>query len=341
MTVHAMNRKRGKIHFVHHLEKGYVPANLGDWISSPYYYFTEFFSRYSCVLHSDWAVLWHEIERDDVVIFGGGGLLDNSDELNKVLNRLIEKCDNVIIWGAGTHKYTENNIFGKRTASIPIRFDKTVLSGIRDYQHPYEQPFVPCASCLHPAFSADRNETHIKREVGTLKSALERTFAVSDVPSSVSNAESIGTVVDYILSSRVMLVSSYHGAFWSMLLGRKVILPTSRLGVDKYKYFRHPVGFYDGNKFDEPELLRLAATIPEPVGFLAEARALNLDFFRKVRNHIEERVETVAESETIQILAKRTAQLEFTLNDMWGDIRRMNGRLAELEKAKAAWEQKG
>ena len=91
MTNFAVTKsQKGKIHFVHHLEKLYAPANLGDWISSPYYYFIEFFSRYTCVLHSDWALLWHEIERDDIVIFGGGGLLDNSDELNIVLNKLIE-----------------------------------------------------------------------------------------------------------------------------------------------------------------------------------------------------------------------------------------------------------
>ena len=103
MQNHATSMKRvGKIHFVHHLEKLYAAPNLGDWIASPYYYFTDFFSRYTCVLHSDWSVLWHEIERDDIVIFGGGGLLDNSDALNVVLNRLIDKCDNVIVWGAGT-----------------------------------------------------------------------------------------------------------------------------------------------------------------------------------------------------------------------------------------------
>lgn len=324
---------KGKIHFVHHLEKRNVPPNVGDWICSPYYYFIEYFSRYTCILHSDWAILWPEIERGDIVIFGGGGLLDNSDELNNVLNRLIAKCDNVIIWGAGTHRYNEDNIFSKRTASVKINFEKTVLSGIRDYNHPWGLAFLPCASCLHPAFNANQEEYKIKRQIGTIKSALETSFAVSGVPSSISNAEPIGAIVEYILTSRVILVSSYHGAFWTTLLGRKAILPATRLGVDKYKYFKHPVGFYDGDKFDEQELLRIAADIPEPVGFLAEAQRLNIEFFQEVRKFIETRISTNFSNETVQILSKRIAQLEFTIIEMSNDIRRMNGRLANAEKA--------
>lgn len=328
-----LNSKRtGKIHFVHHFEKSFAPANLGDWISSPYYYFLDFFSRYTCVLHSDWAVLWHEIDRDDIVIFGGGGLLDNSNALNQVLNRLLEKCDNVVIWGAGTHKYNENNIFGEQPATIPIRFDRAVLCGIRDYEHPYNVPFLPCASCLNPAFTVDRSTRRIEREVGTIRSALETSFAVSGVPSSVSNGEPIGTLVDYILSSNVILVSSYHGAFWSLLLGRKVILPASRLGVDKYRYFRYPVGFFEGDEYDEDELLRIASKLPETPDFLAEARALNIEFFKKTRDYIEERIVTPIEPETTQILAKRVAQLEFTMHELWNFALQLNHQLDKLKK---------
>jgi len=335
MQNHATSTKRiGKIHFVHHLEKLYAAPNLGDWIASPYYYFTDFFSRYTCVLHSDWSVLWHEIERDDIVIFGGGGLLDNSDALNVVLNRLIDKCDNVIVWGAGTHKYTDNNIFNKKTAITPINYEKLALCGVRDYQHPTGLPFLPCASSLNPAFLTKQADVPIKRKIGTIKSALESTFAVSGLPSSVTNAEPIQVIVDYILSSEVILVSSYHGAFWSLLLGKKVILPATRLGVDKYKYFRYPVAFYDKDKYDEQELLALAATIPTPPDFLSESRMLNLEFFNKVRNLIEERIEKSVENSTVQILSKRVAQMEFTLVEMWNYVKKMNGRIEGVEGKK-------
>lgn len=322
----------GKIHFVHHLEKRHVPANLGDWICSPYYYFPDYFARFTCVLHSDWAILWHEIERDDIVIFGGGGLLDNSDELNRVLNRLLEKCDNVIIWGAGTHKYAENNIFGMKTAVEPILFERAVLVGVRDYQHPSALPYLPCVSCLHRTFSIPQESVGITRKVGTIKSALETSFAVSGLPSFVTNAEPIGTVATYILSSQVILVSSYHGAYWSMLLGKKAILPSTRLGVDKYKYFRHPVGFYSDSSYDEDEILRVASELPQTPSFLEESRNLNLEFFDRCRAYIEARIDPHSENETIQIISKRNAQLEFTVVEMWNEIRKLNGRIAKIEK---------
>jgi hypothetical protein len=221
------------------------------------------------------------------------------------------------------------------SATTPINFDKAALCGIRDFEHPYNQLFVPCASCLNPAFSMDKCSIKVEREIGTIRSALENSFAVSGVPSSVSNAEPIGTIVNYILSSNVILVSSYHGAFWSILLGRKVILPASRLGVDKYKYFRYPVGFYEGTKFDEEELLRIASEIPEHPDFLIEARALNIEFFRKVRTLIEERIPRPSETETMQNLAKRTAQLEFTLLEVWNYVRKMNNNLEAMGKSKS------
>jgi hypothetical protein len=323
--------KSGKIHFVHHLEKSYAPANLGDWISSPYYYFEEFFSRYTCVLHSAWAVLWHEIERDDIVIIGGGGLLDNSDQLNIVLNKLLENCNNVIIWGAGTHKYNKDNIFGNSAPTIKINFNKALLCGIRDYQHAYDLPFVPCVSCLNEAFNVENKKIDSIRQIGTIRSALEESFAVSGIPSSVSNAEPIGTIIKYIMTSKIMLVSSYHGAYWSMLLNRKVILPVSRLGIDKYKYLKYPIAIYKSNSYDENSLLRIASELPDHHGFLQEARDLNIKFFDKVKKCIEERILIPRKSETIEILSKRNAQLEFTLLEVWNHVLIMNERLSIVE----------
>lgn len=324
----------GKIHFIHHLEKRYSPANLGDWICCPYYYYEDYFSKYYCVLHSDWAVLWHEIERDDVVIFGGGGLLDNSDELNRVLNRIIDRCDNVIIWGAGTHKYNENNIFSKKTATEKIMYERLSLVGVRDYDHPSGLPYLPCVSCMNPAFLTTQNDVPITREIGVIKSALESSFAVQGLPSFVTNAEPIGTIVKYILSSKAILVSSYHGAFWTMLLGKKAILPATRMGVDKYKYFRHPVGFYEGDNFNECEILDIVNNLPDIPNFLEESRSLTDSFFLKCKVFIEDKIKPSVKNDTLQLISKRNAQLEFTIIEMWGEIRKLNSRIANLENIK-------
>lgn len=335
------SKKSAKIHFVHQFEKSYVSANLGDWVSSPYYYFQEFFSEYTCVLHSVWAVHWQEIERYDVVIVGGGGLLDNSDALNEVINKIINKCENVIVWGAGSHKYTGDNSFGLPTSVVPINFNGLSLCGIRDYQHPYSfpplsLPFLPCASCLHPAFNVNKNNFQIKNKIGTITHGLDSAFPVNGVPSSVSNSDPMSTIVEYILSSEVMLVSSYHGAYWSMLLGRKVILHKSRLCIEKYRYFKYPTAVYDGNEFDEAVLLNLAEQVPSVPDFLSEARSLNFDFFEKVKNYIHDLdfKSNFAQIGTTQILSKRTAQLEFTIQELFNIIKNLDHRIGGLESVK-------
>jgi hypothetical protein len=325
-------KQAGKIHFIHQLEKSYVPANLGDWIASPYYYFPDFFQKYTCVLHSTWAILWHEIESDDIVIFGGGGLIDNSNSLNQVLNRLLDKCKNVIVWGAGSHKYSHDNVFGIQSSSVPVKFEKAAMVGIRDYKHPYNLPFLPCASCLHPAFDLKDSNIQVKRRVGAMKHGLDSTFGISGVPSFITNSHSITEIARYILESETMIVTSYHGAFWSMLLGRKVIVLESRKGIEKYRYFKYPVAFCKDNiKYDEEYMTKIASELPDLPDFLKEARKINLEFFEKVKVYIQDRLATRDSEETIQLMAKRLAQLEFTLIDLRNDFRSLGRRLSSIE----------
>ena len=324
-----------KIHFISHIEKTYEAVNLGDWICSPYTYYSSFFSQYTCVFHSHWSILWHEIDKGDVVILGGGGQLDNSDALNNQINRVLRNCDNVVIWGSGTHRYAPGNIFNKKTAEVPILYDKAKLVGVRDYDHPSGLPYLPCVSCMHPAFiEASARPRNIRRKVGTIKSALESSFAVSDVQSFVDNSQPLEKIINYILESEIILVSSYHGAFWSQLLGSKVVLPESRLCVDKYKYFKHKPAFYAGNVYNETEILSLLENSSPPAGFLDECRENSNSFFSKVADLVQSVLvkPDQADIQTVQILAKRNAQLEFSLRETWAFVKHMNHRLSRLEK---------
>lgn len=335
-----------KIHFISHVEKSYEAVNLGDWICSPYSYFPSFFSQYTCVFHSHWNILWHEIDKGDVVILGGGGQLDNSDALNEQINRLIRNCDNVVIWGSGTHRYAPGNIFNKKTAEVPIQYEKAKLVGVRDYNHPSGLPYVPCVSCMHPAFTEALGQStysgggadhkrRVRRKVGTIRSALEASFAVNSLPSYVDNSQPLQKILQYALESEIILVSSYHGAYWSHLLGLKAILPETRLGVDKYKYFKNQTAFYKGSVFDEDAMMALANEIEAPVDFLNESRTLSNEFFEKVKSLIKTvLIETdPSDIQTLQIMAKRNAQLEFTLKETWGFIKHMNHRLSKIEQA--------
>lgn len=324
-----------KIHFISHIEKTYEAVNLGDWICSPYTYYSTYFSEYTCVFHSHWSILWHEIDKGDVVILGGGGQLDNSDALNNQINRILRNCDNVVIWGSGTHRYAPGNIFNKNTAEVPILYDKAKLIGVRDYDHPSGLPYLPCVSCMHPAFmQGTAQPIKIRRKIGTIRSALETSFAVSGLPSFVDNSQPLEKIIEYVLESEIILVSSYHGAFWSQLLGKRVVLPESRLCVDKYKYFKNKPAFYPGSDYDEAALISHTDNSVSSSGFLDECRQMSNSFFSKVADLIQATLVKPDQSDiqTVPILAKRNAQLEFSLREAWSFVKQMNHRLSKLEK---------
>ena len=112
-------KRAEKIHFVHHLKKRHVPANLGDWSCCPRLTIS------LTILHSlpasfmsDWGYPLARIERMNCKFLGAAVYLTTRDELNRVLNRLLEKCGqrNHLGWSVHTST-TKTTFFGKKTAS--------------------------------------------------------------------------------------------------------------------------------------------------------------------------------------------------------------------------------
>lgn len=325
-----------KIHFVCHIESIFGPPNVGDWLSSPFNYFSEFFSRYTCIHHSQWAILWHEIDRQDVVIIGGGGMLDNDDQLNNIINRLVRDCDNVILWGVGTHKFSPNNSFGNPTTQLDLNLDRAKLIGVRDYHDDGIYRYLPCASCMHNAFSIDKELFSSYRKVGSITSARESKPFLSNIADFVSNSDRITLIVAYILTSDIIITSSYHGAYWSQLLGKKVVIPSERLEVAKYRHLRYPVGVYSGNSLSVETILEVAEAVPPvPDTFLAEARSLNQEFMHDVRKMIANISGPQSAVSTSEILAKRISGLEFSLLEAHGLILDLNDKLDRLSNSRA------
>jgi hypothetical protein len=94
----------------------------------------------------------------------------------------------------------------------------------------------------------------------------------------MSNRErSFSKVLDFLASGEVLLTSSYHGAYWGMLLNRKVIL--INVFSSKFHGFKHqpPIATEEGWKSKHSE----AHNYPEA---LAECRNANLQFSEKVRD---------------------------------------------------------
>lgn len=217
----------------------------------------------------------HFIQASKGIIVGGGGLMEFPKH-RPSLDFIGSLGKPAVIWGAGTNSTQASwTMLRPRFASDYSRFS---LIGCRDYG--YEDKdfvWVPCASCMHPIF--DR-EHEIKRELVFFGNAGMPGYS-SFVPVNLQDdaikfnmKTSIEAVVEFLGSAETVVTSSYHGAYWAMLLGRKVIgIPTS----SKFYGFKHAIPLCAID--DWQRFAKLAVRHGEA---LEECRAANLDFAARV-----------------------------------------------------------
>ncbi len=255
-----ISEKEVRVHFIHI----FGTKNVGDEFCGPEFYFSHFMSDYTQYIHELREVEFSSIFRDDIVIIGGGGLLDFDDSWNEIINRCTERSDHVILWGVGF-----NAQIGRKEAKIAVDYSKIELIGIRDYQTEY--PYLPCASCMIPQLS----RTHaIKRRVGVIE---HRSFPIDSFPQFEkmrNETEDICSILQFIGSSEIVITNTYHMWYWATLMNKKVIL-YGKIS-SKFDHLRYPPTYYSGDL--EADIAR-CETHPDA---LEEARRLNRDFAEKV-----------------------------------------------------------
>ena len=240
-------------------------SNTGDKFSTP----TKYFDFLKNVRTLDITELpldqfSKEIE-DKIIIFGGGGFLEQ-DYFKDYMKVLLEAKTKLLIgWGIGhnvhgacdmlydSHKYSE-------------KFD---LLGVRDSTSHFK--WVPCVSCMHPIFDKTfeiENKIVIYEHKNFPLKNLELDFP------KMKNGDSFEDIINFLGSAELVITNSYHGAYWSTLLQRRVIVmqPFS----SKFFGFRHPL--IVANNFD----IKDVDNIPIYPNALKEAREANLKFSKKV-----------------------------------------------------------
>lgn len=211
------------------------------------------------------------------LIIGGGGLLNRSGfkRQMKMFEKLSEKGKKTVLWGVGhneKHSHTYDNV-----KNYNVDISKFGIVGTRDYNMPGE--YVPCVSCMHPTFDQPFDET---QEIGIVfhKDTLKKPEILDkfkNYPTS-SNTSDFEELIAFIKASNKIATDSYHVMYWSMLLGKKVVvIPNS----SKFFDFQHRpiISDFDNslNQFSKSE------TYP---GLLEECRAINLEFSEKVFNYL-------------------------------------------------------
>ena len=206
-----------------------------------------------------------QVANGHVAVFGGGqtfrwsadGVIYNSP-----------KARARVIWGVGiTAKHTLSLEFDIVQANVS-------LIGSRNWNVPRTE-FVPCASAMSPLFDAPPAPKH---DVVLFRHAAKS--AGLEIPAGIpmmsNHGVSFDQAVAFIASGATVVTNSYHGTYWAMLLGRKVLcLPFS----DKFR------GFQDMPVLADPGAWsgEIAKAEARP-GQRDTARQANRRFYEKVMN---------------------------------------------------------
>ena len=150
------------------------------------------------------------------------------------VNKLSNDKSPRIVWGAG-HNADFNKKF-KGHLVYPSWLRNFDLVGVRDFNQEYE--WVPCASCMHPAL---REKHTIKFPVIWFehkKQLMKSTeFGSDPIPRFINSGDNIEETIRLLGSADTIITNSYHGAYWGVLLKRKVIVVDA--WSSKFNAMRH------------------------------------------------------------------------------------------------------
>ncbi|MCF7852617.1 MAG: polysaccharide pyruvyl transferase family protein [Simkaniaceae bacterium] len=223
--------------------------------------------------------------KDAIIIFGGGGILDTTKPLSSLYNNmdLSNKCFH---WGSGSNRLNVNEIDWELSANfIDIKKDVLkhfILVGRRDYLDNYykNHVYVPCVSCKLPYL---KQKYEIKRRIGIVNHAWLKLINKPQFPQINMNLKkyTIEEIIRFIGESEVIITSSFHGAYWGLLLNKKVIINGN--WSSKFDTLKYPLVLLSDNLEKD-----IQNCVVPPADYLNECIDLNNAFYEKIMKLIEQ-----------------------------------------------------
>lgn len=242
-------------------------SNAGDYWSRPSHYFPIVEDEVLDIQDLDPFVT------DKTIIIGGGGLLGRPKWTDTI--KEISYKNKVILWGAGHNMYVNKRLSYKVCetveSSLPTFIDNFQKVGLRDYNQGYT--WVPCSSCMHTAFDKAYKIKKTKDTIGIRHKKMKIRTDLFDVISHVENYDDLENFLCHIAQYKNVVTNTYHGAYWAMLLGCKVLVQPWSSKFNDMK-FNHKKIKNDVSNFRQD----LEGVIPSKDA-LVEARDANVKFF--------------------------------------------------------------
>jgi len=191
--------------------------NLGDLLENPTLYWQ--FPNAEVIEHNIYEKDTPEHTKDDLFIFGGGGLIHPS-----ILNAIGEKMINiraktVFIGGHNFHDFSALDKY-------PDTLTFFSLVGLRDYTETSLgiSKYCPALSCMHPIFDnieiSDNGEAYIYNH----KDHRINDIDDSNMASFKNYEETFKDIITKMAQCKVVITSSYHGYLWATYLKKSVIV---------------------------------------------------------------------------------------------------------------------
>lgn len=262
------SKKHPEIYFVHQSKT----LNCGDLECCPFLYYYNYFRKFNTdVICIEDTNKLKKIHSNDIVIIGGGGLLDCSAVWNDNINLILEKSDNVIGWGFGFNAH-----YADHSKKPYINFDKFKLLSIRDFNHSTGLPYLPCVSLKNPLLNIEKP---IVRDVGVINHFA---YGIPSSFDSITNHSDICKIINFIAESEQIITSTYHSALWAMFMGKPVSVINKF--SPKFDFFEYKPKFFN-DIFEW--VSQSKPVIPNAKSKLEIARMQNDIFFTKVYSVIE------------------------------------------------------
>jgi len=260
-----------KIYFSHRIDTN----NVGDYWSCPILYYQQYLPNYfEAEKFEIKKVKEKQLTNTSPLIIGGGGLI-GEPKFDKILRNVAENHSSKlkVLWGVGDNETSKEK---KDFLEYIFKYD---IVGIRDYLKGYEDYWVPCVSCKSDLFDkykgiTPRNEIvyyqHLYRPLP------QEIIKQRPGPMMTNNGFDFESVIAFLSQGEYVITNSYHGAYWAMLLGKKVIASS---WSTKFLNMKHKPVL--ANPKDWFNLLPNARSFD----ILDEYRNKNDKFFQKIINH--------------------------------------------------------
>lgn len=218
------------LYFVHRKD-----TNIGDRLSAPYLYYP---FDYTAIIDICDKKSIAKIPIGSNIIVGGGGLMmPFFDRYREALHQ--RQPQKMVWWAVGERRIqdTQTGFISETMAKDSIQanwFNKTHLLGFRQSTSYY--PFLPCVSCKAVAeFCSANTNVSPTNDVVFFEHAH---VALPDAgPFLKRNNHTIepNELFAFLNSARVVVTNSYHGMYWSVLLGKQVVVLPFSSGL-----YHHP-----------------------------------------------------------------------------------------------------